>query len=181
MAYIYLVYRVSLTTPIHCSDLIGKVGKGTGKRTNAYRTPYCTHNLNIDIWPCISEDEALEIEGIILNLIDMRGWLRCHTSGRRSEVLSFPLNGKTQDAMITEYTQNMKWLYKLIAHIHGLRHSPKWTIYSHTSISVYELFKKKLLHPSEQMDKDIGLLYGKGMTLEDGQIVRKHTHSCICM
>lgn len=134
-AYVYLVHRVSASLPIHCTDLIGKVGKGTGKRMDAYRTPYGSDNLTIDIWECSTEQDALDLEAIILDILDMRGWLRYHApknnkKANRAEVVSFAFNGKTQSKMILEYTNNMNWIDSLISYYHGQQNSknisPAW-------------------------------------------------------
>lgn len=124
MAYVYLVHREIVGSTIRCTDLIGKVGKGTKDRISAYRTPYGSDNLIIDKWDSSSEEEALTLEGLILDILDMRGWLRYHSSkrkkGKRAEVISFPFNSRDQDGMIKEYISNMKWVHDLINHYHIL-------------------------------------------------------------
>lgn len=122
--YVYFVYRKITSPPLHCSDLIGKVGKGTGKRIDVYRTPYGTDDLIIDIWECNTDKDALQLEGIILDILDMRGWLRYHAEKngqrKRSEVISFSFKGKNVKEMIKEYTYNMCWIKELIRCYHSL-------------------------------------------------------------
>lgn len=110
MAYVYLVRRILPVGPLRCSDLICKVGMGTGDRMSAYRTPYGSDGLKVDTWTCLSREEALTLERLILDLLEMRGWLRYHASGRRSEVVSFVLG---KDPM-NEYRQQTEYLYRLI-------------------------------------------------------------------
>jgi len=133
--YVYLVYRVSISLPLHCTDLVGKVGKGTGKRIDVYRTPYGSDNLHIDVWECNSNRDALELESVILDILEMRGWLRYHApknnrKGKRAEVISFPLHGKTQAKMCNEYSDNMNWIRTLINHYSAQQNaknvSPAW-------------------------------------------------------
>ena len=124
MAYVYFVHREILTSPIRCTDLIGKIGKGTKRRIDVYRTPYGSDNLIIDVWNCASEEDALTLEGFILDILEMRGWLRYHSSKnqrrKRAEVISFPFSSRDQDGMIKEYISNMRWIHDLINYYHIL-------------------------------------------------------------
>lgn len=128
--YVYLVRRKLEGLTIHCTDLVGKVGKGSGDRKNAYRTPYGSDNLIIDIWTCDDERDALVLESTIHDILDLLGWLRYHApSGKnkhrnRAEVVSFPFKGKDQESMIKEYTRNMQWIHDLIQHHHHIRTNP---------------------------------------------------------
>lgn len=117
--YVYLVHRDIKCTPIRCTDLVCKVGMGSGERKNKYRTPYGDENLLVHTWPCQSRENALEIEGHVLDLLELRGWLRYHKSGKRAEVVSFPFSASSQVKMISEYTKNIKWIHSLISSVHS--------------------------------------------------------------
>lgn len=124
----YLVYRIPFL-PLRCTDLVGKVGKGKGKRKDVYRTPYGSDNLHTQVWDCKSEKEALELEGMILNLLDLLGWLRYHASQKRSEVISFPFKGKTQQQIVSEYTFRMKWILSLVSLYHKkISNQEEWSV-----------------------------------------------------
>lgn len=116
--FVYFVYRNISGNELHCTDLIGKVGKGSGDRTSAYRTPFGTDDLQIDIWNCESEKQALQLEDIILDLLYLLGWLRIHSSGKRSEVLNFPLHGKNPQKIIANYKSRISYVKSLIENYH---------------------------------------------------------------
>jgi len=116
--FVYFVYRNISGKELHCTDLIGKIGKGSGDRTSVYRTPFGTDDLKIDIWNCESEKQALQLENIILDLLYILGWLRIHSSGKRSEVLNFPLYGKNTQKIIANYKSRISYIKSLIENYH---------------------------------------------------------------
>lgn len=167
-AYVYFVYRTNLTLPICCSDLIGKVGKGTGKRMDAYRTPYGSDNLAVDVWNCDTEQDALALEGLILDILDMRGWIRYHASKNnkkrnRAEVVSFPFLGKNQTMMIREYKDNMIWIHNLITHYHTEQNHRNVSSSWNKSLQLTSQLKGKVINSMVQ-ENDITIFDTLGYT-----------------
>lgn len=125
--YVYFVRRLIEGDRICCTDLVGKVGKGSGNRKDAYRTPYGSDNLLVDTWPCNDEQDALNLESTVHDVLDLLGWLRYHApTGKsnhrnRAEVVSFPFKGQDQASMIKEYNRNMQWIHALINYYHSIR------------------------------------------------------------
>lgn len=182
MYYVYLIHRNTISIPICCSDFIGKVGKGSNDRKNAYRTPYGTKNLQIDTWNCDTERQALDLEGIILNLLDARGWLSYHSSGKRSEVISFPLKGNNQSSMIKEYLLTMKYIHTLICKYHSMRSNDLWsdiiTRCKEIPKSIHENRVESTLYIQVLYDKNT-VLYTNNEGIQS--IQEKKASSCLCM
>lgn len=136
---------------LHCSDLIGKVGKGTDRRVNDYNTPYGTQNLEHRLWECPSDSTALQLEKVILDILEMRGWLLPHkNSGRRAEVVAFKFKAKTSSKMIQEYESNMKWIETLITYHHSNIDSPSWPQTVSMVDRAHTLISKDSIDPSKK-------------------------------
>lgn len=193
VAYVYLVHRQITGSVLRCTDLIGKIGKGTGKRIDAYRTPYGSDNLIIDTWNCETEQAALTLEGAILDILEMRGWLRYHApknnrKGKRAEVISFPFKGNDQSSLITEYKENMRWIYTLISHHHKLSIDNKCMSQWVDTLQLVRQLKDKISNNTVSLSdrKDMKLIFLLDVKLVDRDgtttiIFTKEKEGCIIL
>lgn len=159
--YVYLVRRVMPENEqvLRCTDLVGKVGRGKGDRKNAYRTPYGSSNLQIDVWQCKDKDQSVIFEKFIHDLLDMRGWLAYHSTGNRAEVMSFSFIGNTQINIIKEYMKNMAWIYNLMNYYHMNIDRQEYT----NALSLVSHMKSRFSKNTINID-DVASIYGLGQT-----------------
>ncbi len=156
MIYVYLVRRL-MSNDLRCSDLIGKVGKGTGHRIDDYNTPYGTQNLEKLKWGCPSDIVALQLEKVILDILEMRDWLLPHkASGKRAEVVAFKFKAKSSHGMMEEYRNNMQWIETLIQYYHARINTTSWPQIIAMITSAHSLIDHGTMDPiHEEHLKDI--------------------------
>lgn len=174
---------------LRCTDLVGKVGKGTNDRINDYNTPYGTQNLEKLTWECPSSVVALQLEKLVLDILEMRGWLLPHqASGKRAEVVAFRFKSKTLSHMIQEYRSNMQWIESLITFYHSKIYNASWSsimdtvsrshqIISHGSMDVAHREQlHTILHTlgGSTLDSNLYTLFQRSMTFKAKDHNRPH-------